>query len=293
MAEVKREINKKRSSLSEVWSRLRKNKIAMVSLIGILIIVLIAVFADVIVDYDYGITHNVREKLLEPSSTHLFGTDQYGRDFFARVIHATRTDLCISLVSTAIAVICGTILGCIGAYFGKAVDMVIMRICDILSGIPGMVLAMAICAGLGGGTTQLLIALSIGGIPLHTRMIRSKAISVSGMEYIEAAGALGSGTFRTLMKHLVPNVDSMIIIQFTGSIAQNIMMCASLSFINLGVESPTPEWGILLSDGMTYMKISPWLAIFPGIFIVFLSLCINTFGDCVRDAFDPKLKGKI
>ncbi len=293
MAGKKKEINKKRSSLAEVWLRLRKSPVAMLSLAGIILIVLIAIFADVIVSYDSGIVQNARAKLLAPSAEHWFGTDQFGRDFFSRVIHATRTDLFLSIVSTALSVIGGTLLGCVGAYFGKKTDMIIMRACDILSGIPGMVLAMAICAGLGGGTVQLLIALSIGGIPVHTRMIRSKAISVSSMEYMEAAGALGSKTGRTLIKHLVPNIDSMIIIQFTGSIAQNIMMCASLSFINLGVKAPTPEWGILLSDGMTYMKLSPWLAVFPGVFIVFMSLCINTFGDCLRDAFDPKLKGKI
>lgn len=272
--------------------RLLRRPAAIVSLTFIALLLLIAIFADVIVPYSAAVEQNGAALYQAPSMEHIFGTDQYGRDLFARIIHGTRVDIFMSVSATVVSVSIGTILACLCAYFGGKIDMVVMRIAEILSSIPGMVLALAICTGIGRGMWQLIVALIVSTISLHVRMLRSAALGVGSMEYVESAKALGAGTWYILMKHYIHNITSVLIIQFTQNISVNITVGATLSFIGLGVKSPTPEWGMLLSDGLDYLLICPWMAIFPGIFVVLTALSVSTFGDCLRDAFDPKLKGK-
>ena len=167
-----------------------------------------------------------------------------------------------------------------------------MRIMDVVSSIPGLVLALAICAGIGRGMWQLIVAMIISTIPIHVRMLRSAALNVGSMEYVESAKALGGSTLYIMVKHYVRNITSVLLIQLTQNISVTITVGATLSFIGLGVKSPTPEWGMLLSEGLDYLMVNPWAAIFPGIFVVLTSLAVSTFGDCLRDALDPKLKGK-
>lgn len=282
-----------KSQGQEAWERLKKRKEAMIALAGIIILLLLAIFADVIADYNTTcVVQNVQEKLQGPSSAHIFGTDQVGRDMFGRVIHGTRTALIMGVGATSISLIIGAILACLCSYFGGVVDMVIMRLMDILSSIPALILAMAICAGIGNGLWQLITALSVGGISGFTRMFRSKALIVANMEYMEAGKALGASTSWLMLKYMFPNIISVVLVQGSMMVSSNVLMGATLSFIGLGVMPPQPEWGSMLSEGLAYFQLYPRLVLVPGIFLILTSLCINTFGDCLRDALDPQLKGR-
>ena len=284
---------KKNSQRREVWDRLKQHPIAMIALAGCLFIIFIGVFADVIVPYSMAINNEAMEKLLPAFSPgHIFGTDNFGRDIFARIIHGTRTALIIGMVSTIISIVISTILASVAAMSGRAADNIIMRIIDVLSCIPGTVLALAICASLGNGIPQLVIAISISGIPMHTKMIRSVSLTVANKEYIEAAMILGAKQGYIIRRHLVPNLASIILINGTTQVSINIMQGATLGFIGLGVKAPTPEWGTMLSEGLNYMIGYPHMVLIPGIALCLAAFFINTLGDSLRDAFDPQLKGK-
>lgn len=285
---------KKRSSLFETWTRLRTQPVAIITMAGIILVFLLAIFADLIADYDTKVIQQFpADKLLPPSFDHIFGADNFGRDIFARLIHGTRIVLIVGVTAAIIPVIIGIVLACCSTLFGGKTDMFIMRLIDVLSSIPSIVIALAICAGLGNGLWQLIVALSISNIPMHTRMIRSRALTIVHMEYIESATALGAGTPHIIIRHLVPNLASVILVNGTAQVAMNIMMCSALSFIGLGIQPPNPEWGLMLSNGITYMLKSPHMVIIPGLAIILTSLCINTFGDYLRDALDPQLKGRV
>lgn len=282
-----------KSQGQEAWGRLKKRKEAMIALAGIILLLLLAIFADVIADYNtMCVTQNVQEKLQGPSAAHILGTDHVGRDMFGRAIHGTRTALIMGVGATAISLAIGAVLACLCSYFGGVVDMIIMRLMDIMSSIPALILAMAICAGIGNGLWQTIIALSVGGISGFTRMFRSKALIVANMEYMEAGKALGASTGWLMLKYMFPNIISVVLVQGSMMVSSNVLMGATLSFIGLGVQPPQPEWGSMLSEGLQYFQLYPRLVIVPGIFLVITSLCINTFGDCLRDALDPQLKGR-
>lgn len=287
------ELPKYRGQFASAWARLRKSPVAMVSLCGIAVVILVAALAGVLADYDTMVVQqNVMEKFQSPSSAHLFGTDHLGRDIFGRLVHGTRTALKLGLGATSISCVIGLLLTCLCAFFGGIVDMIVMRLVDILSSIPSLVLAIAIVAGLGTGMPQLIVAISAGGIAPCTRMFRSKALSIASMEYMEAGRSLGASTPWLMTRYLIPNIVSIIIIEFTATVASNILMGATLTFIGLGVASPTPEWGLMLSEGLSYFQYYPYLVVAPGLALVFTALSINTFGDCLRDALDPQLKGR-
>lgn len=292
-AELDKQRLKKQGQLSAAWSRLRKRPSAMIAIAGILVIVLIAVFADVLVDWDSRVvSQDMANKFLAPGAEYLFGTDHLGRDILGRIIHGTRTALLMGVIGSMASIVVATALACCCAYFGGIADMIIMRIVDVLSAIPPTVIALAICAGLGNGLVQLIFALAMGSIAVHTRMIRSYALTVAKSDFIEASAALGASTGRIMIQHIIPNIISIIIIQFSGNISINILMGATLSFIGLGVKAPRPEWGLMLSEGMKYMTRAPHMIIFPALALVITAVCINTFGDALRDALDPQLKGK-
>lgn len=289
----KKEKNTSNSQGREIWRRLRKNPRAMVSLAVIILLILTAIFADVIADYEaLAVTNNVRDRLQTPSLTHLLGTDFYGRDMFARVVHGARVSLIIGLGSTGIAMIIAITLGTSAAYFGGLVDDVITRIIDVLVTIPSLLLALAIVAGLGAGLPQLVVALAAGKIANFSRIVRSSTLAVANQEYIEAAKARGAGHIRIIVKYIIPNIISVVLIQGTMQVSSAITMGATLSFAGLGVQAPRPEWGNMLSEGLAYMVYYPHLVLAPAIALVIVALAINSFGDCLRDAFDPRLKGK-
>lgn len=284
---------KRRSPLGEVWSRLRKRPVAMLSLAGILLIILVAIFADVIADYStMVIQQDVYNKFLPASGEHWLGTDHLGRDVFGRIVHGTRTALIMGFGANIITCLIALVLACTCAFFGGKVDLVIMRFVDVLASLPSLVLALAISAGLGSGLWQLIVALAVGNIAPITQMFRSSALSEANKEYMEAGKALGASNFWMMTRYLLPNMLSIVLIQLTSYVAINILMGATLSFIGLGVKAPQPEWGMMLAEGLQYYTTYPQLVIIPGLFLVFTALCIMTFGDCLRDAFDPKLKGK-
>ena len=282
--------DRKESQLKEIWRRMRKNKAAMVGLVIFLIFIAVALLADVIVPYDMAITQNGAERLLPPSAEHWFGTDTYGRDVFARVIHGSRVSLSIGVVTSLITLVVGGMLGAMAGYYGGAVDNIIMRIMDTFMCIPFMLLALAIVAALGPSMTNLLIAITISNIPSTTRLVRSCILTVVDQDYVEAAKSYCANDLRIIVKYILPNAMGPIIVNTTMGMASMILAAAGLSFIGMGIQPPDPEWGSMLSSARDFMRTSPYLLYIPGIAIVLSVLSINLVGDGLRDALDPKLK---
>lgn len=280
---------RKESQFSLVMKRLSKNRLAMAGLVIILILFLLAIFSPWIMPYPYE-EMNMAERFASPSLKHLCGTDEMGRDIFSRLLYGARASLSLGFLATIISTVIGMIIGSIVGYFGGAVDTVVMRLVDILQAIPGILLAIAISACLGSGFTNTIIALSIGGIPMTGRLLRGSIMGVRKMEYLEAAQTINCSVPRTIMKHILPNSISPIIVSVTMGIGNTILMAASLSYIGLGVQPPTPEWGAMLSAARTYMRDYPHMVLFPGLAIALVVLSLNMLGDGLRDALDPKLK---
>lgn len=281
---------KKLSRSAEVWRRYRKSPTAMIGLAIISVIILSAIFADIIVPYDYGIKQVIPDRLQGPSLKHLFGTDDLGRDLFSRVIHGSRSSLVLGILTTAVATLIGGFLGGICAYYGNRVDNIIMRLLDVITSIPSTLLSLSIVASLGPGIRNLVIAITVSRVPTFARVIRSAVLNIVNQEYIEAAKAGGTRNLRIMLRHVYPNAMSPIIVQCTMSISQLILQAAGLSFLGMGMQPPAPEWGALLNSARDFMRTAPHLMLFPGIAIVLAALAFNLVGDGLRDAFDPRLK---
>ena len=290
MRAMKKKKNK-RSQVSIIWHRLRRDKMAMLGL-GILIaMIVLALLADVIADYDTAVIGmNMRERLQTPSAAHWFGTDGYGRDVFARIIHGSRLSLSLSIFAMAGAVAIGSIIGAVAGYYGGRVDNLLMRLMDILLAIPPMLMSISIVAALGHSMINLMIALSLAYIPVFARVIRSTILSIKGQEFIEAARACGTGDMRIILRHIIPNAIGPIIVQATLAMGSTILIISSLSFMGMGIQPPQPEWGTMLYEGRDLIRTSPYLVIFPGIAIALAVLSLNLLGDGLRDALDPRLK---
>ena len=277
---------------SQFWltlGRLKRNHLAMVGLVIIVMMIVLALLAPYISPYPYEAA-DFKNRYATPSAEHWFGTDELGRDIFSRLLYGSRYSLRIGLISVAISAIGGIFFGAIAGYFGGAVDNIIMRLLDVLQAMPGIVLAIAISAALGPGLTNSVIALSISSIPGYARMTRASILNVRKMEYLEAATSINCSNARIIWKHVLPNALSPLIVQATMGIAGAIMGAAMLSFIGLGVQPPTPEWGAMLSAGRNYLRDYPHLCIFPGVMIMMAVLSLNMLGDGLRDALDPRLK---
>ncbi len=284
-------LNRKKSKFHDIFRQLRRNVPAMIGLVIICLLVLMALFADVIVDYDVDVIGmNPSEQFQPPSAEHWFGTDNYGRDLFARVVYGSRISLQLGVITTAACLVIGGLLGAIAGYYGGLVDSIIMRILDTLMAIPAVLLSLAIVASLGPGLRNLMIAITISRIPGFARVIRSSILTVVGQEYIEAAKSCGTSEARIILRHILPNALGPIIVQSTMTIAQNILAAAGLSFIGMGIAPPMPEWGSMLSEAREYMRYVPHMAIFPGLALALSALSFNLLGDGLRDAFDPKMK---
>ena len=291
MSRKKQAEYKKRSQLSIIWNRLRKNRLAMLGLAILVVMVALAVCADWIADYDTNVTGmNMAERLQTPSAKHWFGTDSYGRDVFARIIHGSRLSLSLSIFAMLAAVAIGSIIGAIAGYYGGRVDDVLMRLMDILLAIPPMLMSISIVAALGHSMVNLMIALSLAYIPVFARVIRSSILTVKGQEFIEAAKACGTSNARIILRHIIPNAIGPIIVQATLAMGSTILIISSLSFMGMGIQPPQPEWGTMLYEGRDLIRTSPYLVIFPGIAIALAVLSLNLLGDGLRDALDPRMK---
>lgn len=282
---------KRRSQWGSVLRRLKKNKLAMLGLILIVTMILIALCADFIADYDTDVVgQNISERMQGPSSEHWFGTDHFGRDIFARIVHGSRISLSLSIVAMSMAVATGAIIGAVSGYYGGRVDNVLMRFMDILLAIPPILMSISIVAALGQSMVNLLIALSIAYVPVFARVIRSSIMSVKDQEFIEAAKACGTGDTRIIFKHIIPNAIGPIIVQATLAMGSTILIISSLSFMGLGVKPPAPEWGTMLYEGRDFLSQAPYLILFPGAFITLAVISLNLLGDGLRDALDPRLR---
>ena len=285
------ETQKKRSMALEIWRRLRKNKMAMLGLVILVMLALTAIFADVIADYDTKvIAQDIKNRLQGPSMEHWCGTDEFGRDIFARLVHGSRVSLVVGLISVSISLLMGGALGAIAGYYGGRVDNVIMRIMDIFLAVPSILLAMTIVAALGTSLINVMLAIGVSGIPGYARIVRASVMSIKDQEFVEASRAIGAKSPTTIFREILPNCLAPIIVQATLSVAGAILSTASLSFIGLGVQTPTPEWGAMLSGGRNYLRDALHLTLFPGLAIVITILALNLLGDGLRDALDPRLK---
>ena len=247
------------------------------------------VFADLIVPYSEAVTQSSM-RLQGPSADHWFGTDNLGRDVFARVVHGSRYSLWIGVSTSVLSLIIGGLLGAAAGYYGKAIDNVIMRLTDVVMTVPPILLSLAVVAALGANLRNLLIAITISCVPSMVRMVRSVVLTVVDQDYIEAAKSYGSSDIRVILKYVIPNALGPIIVTTTMNVAAMILSAAGLSFLGMGVQPPSPEWGALLSDARQFMFSAPYLLYFPGVFIVIAALSFNLAGDGLRDALDPKLK---
>lgn len=281
---------KKRSWFEEVWKRLRKSKLAMIGLALLTILILMAIFADVIVDYDVVIKQNLVNKNQPPSAEHWFGTDTFGRDLFARIVHGSRISLSIGFIAVIVSLLIGGAIGAVAGFYGGTFDIVVMRFIDVIEAIPSMLMCICVVTVLGPGMSNLVVAITFSYIATFCVIVRSSVLTIKNADYIEAARATGVKTLRIIVRHIIPNCMGPIIVQATLSIGSVILSAAGLSFVGLGVMPPAPEWGSILTQGKEVIRTAPHIVIIPGLFIMAAVMSLNFLGDGFRDALDPRLK---
>ena len=282
-----KQVTKRNSMAWDVWRRLKKNKLAMVSLVIIVLMVLLAAFGTYIAPYSYS-EQDYNALLQPPSLAHPFGTDNFGRDVFSRIIVGTRYTIAIGFGCMTISTILGVFFGIIATYYPKF-DNIIMRFMDLMIGIPGMTLLMCLISVMGISIRNMVIALIIFKIPTMSRVVRAQALTVKEQEFIEASISIGAGPLRIILRHILPNSIAPILVQYTLGVGSVVLWSASLSFIGMGVQAPEPEWGLMISAGRAYLRDSPYLGIIPGVAIIVLTFALNLLGDGLRDALDPRL----
>ena len=275
--------------LKNFFSILRMNKAAMVGAIIVAIYIFIALFAPLLAPYD-PFEIKLENKLMPPSADHWMGTDDKGRDILSRILYGSRLSMGVGFAAVLFGAFFGIILGLVAGYYGKWVDTVIMRIMDVMLAFPGILLALAIISALGPSLINVTIAVGAFSIPLFARIVSGSTLEVKQLEYIDAIRSLGASDAIIIFKHIFPNILSPIIVQGTLRLATAILSAAGLSFLGLGAQPPSPEWGTMLSNGRDFLFSAPYIALFPGLAISILVLGFNIFGDGLRDAFDPRMK---
>ncbi len=291
-----KEQREQRSLWEEAWRRFRKNRLAILSLAFLLLLAAVAA-ATMIWDFVDGrafynahvIKQNLRLRLKGPSAEHIFGLDEFGRDMFLRMLWGIRYSLFMGMAGIAFSTLLGGLIGAVAGYY-KRLDNVLMRAMDVLLAIPSMLLATAIVAALGPGLVNVLIAISIAYVPTFARTLRASVLTVKEQEFIEAARSVGADNGRIIMRYIVPNSLAPLIVQSTLGVAGAILSIAGLSFLGLGIQPPTPEWGSMLSNARTYIRDAWHITMIPGAGIMLTILALNLVGDGLRDALDPKLK---
>ena len=281
---------KSMSPFQETVYRFCRNKVSVIGLIIVIGIILVMIFGESISPYELGIKQNIPARLQGPSSEHWFGTDGYGRDIFTRVIHGTKYTMMIAIPAVFLAQAAGIVLGACAAFYSKWLDDILMRVLDVFQAIPGTLLALAIVAALGTSLPNLVIAMMVSRIPGATRSARAVMLSLVGQEHIEAARSYGSRDDQLIFRHIIPNALGPMIVDLTINLSAITLQVSSLSYIGLGVQPPTPEWGVLLSEAREFMQVAPHTIIFPGLAILLAALAFNLVGDGLRDALDPRLR---
>lgn len=277
------------SPVVDFWRRLRKNKLAMASLVFLLSLTLVAVFAPFVAPYDPYLS-DMPKALQGPSSEHLMGNDELGRDILSRIIYGARISLRVGLIAVGIALSVGMVVGSLAGYYGGRLDNIIMRFMDIMLAFPSILLAIALMAVLGRGVENAIIAIGIVSIPEYARIVRGSVFSVKENEYVQAARAIGNNDLQIIFKHILPNVMAPVIVRATLGISTAILETSALGFLGLGVVPPFAEWGTMLGSGRGYMFNAPHLVFFPGIAITLTVMAFNLLGDGLRDALDPRLR---
>ena len=283
------EIVKRKSKWLDVWRRLRRNRLGMVGLTIIVLLLILVIGANLFTWHDPA-RQVFDNRFAYPNANNLLGTDNMGRDLWARMLYGGRISLLVAVIAVLISSVVGIILGAVAGYTGGKTDLIIMRINDILMSIPALLLAIAVAFTLGPNPINTAIAIAIPGIAPSLRLIRSTVMAIKSNEFIEAARASGSKHFRIIFVHVIPNTIAPLIVNASLSISGSIMAISGLSFVNLGVQPPTPEWGSILANGRAYL-LSFWpIIVFPALFIALTMFGFNLLGDGLRDSLDPRLK---
>jgi len=281
-----------RTPWTEFWRKFKKQHVAVAAGVFVLLLVAVAIFAPWIVPYDAENYFDYDSLNALPSSQHWFGVDPLGRDIFSRIVMGARVSLTAGFVSVAVGAVIGTLLGLIAGYYEGWPDRFIMRICDVLFAFPGILLAIGIVAILGGGMTNVIIAVSIFSIPTFARLVRGNTLSLKHLTFIEAARSVGARDRTIIARHIFPGTVAAVVVYFSLRIGTSIITAASLSFIGMGAQPPTPEWGAMLNEARADMITSPHVALFPSLAIFLTVLAFNLLGDGLRDALDPKIDQK-
>ena len=274
-----------------IWHQLRKNKGAIMGLVLLVVIIVVALGSPYLFDYETQvIANNIKERMQPPSAEHWFGTDDMGRDIFARVCYGARYSLAVGIIAVMFALVFGVTLGAAAGYIGGVFEDVTMRVCDIFSSIPSVLMAIAVVSARGKSTFNLMLAVGIASTAPFVRVARAAVLTIRGEEYIESARAIGVPEWQIVATHILPNCVSQIIVQATLRVGSAIISAAQLSFLGLGVPAPAPEWGSMLSAGRAYIRDYSYMTLYPGLAIMVTVLSLNLIGDGLRDALDPKLK---
>ncbi len=271
------------------FARLLRNPVGFAGFVLCVIVILAAALGPLLSPYD-PVAQSILERFQGPTPKHLLGTDNFGRDTLARILHGYRTSISVSLGAVGLATVLGGLIGLLGAYFGGWTDRILMRLMDILLAFPIILLAIAILAVLGRGSMNTGLAIGIVYTPIFARLARGPALTVLNWDYVSAARALGSSPARLLLRHVTPNILAPMMVQVTLSLSTAILVEASLSFLGLGTQPPTPSLGLMLSESRNTMLLSPWVSVFSGLAILLASLGFNLFGDGLRDLLDPTLR---
>ena len=278
------------SPIREFFYNCRRNVNFVVGFLMILSLILVAIFAQQIAPYDYDEPHK-QNKLQAPNSTYLFGTDDFGRDMFSKVIYGTRITLWVALLGTSIQLFLGVVIGLLCGYFGGWVDKVLLFITDVTWCVPGTILALAVVTVLGKGLTNSIIAISLVGWAGYARTVRAKTMSLRTMAFVETGRAFGESSLSLMFRYILPNIVPSLIVLISNNLPGTIMATTPLSFLGLGSQPPSPDWGLAISQGMNYVHRAQWLSIFPGLALVYTVLGFNILGEGMRDLLDPRLKG--
>jgi ABC-type dipeptide/oligopeptide/nickel transport system permease subunit len=280
-----------RSMWQDAWHRLIRGSNGRIGMVMVSIIILIAIFAPIIDPYDASIDSNMSISRQGPSLQHIFGTDRIGRDVFRRVVHGTTYSLAVAMAAIIVGNVLSTGVGMIAGYFGGSVDFVTLRVMELMQAFPSIPLAIAIVAIIGPGLTSTVLAITIVGIPGGMRVARAMTLGLRDLEYVDASRSLGAGSTHILMRHVLPNLISFVVVNATLGVGGVILTAAALGFLGLGAQPPAPEWGVMIADAVPFLRQSPHLALFPGLAIMVTVLGFNFLGDGLRDALDPSLSG--